>query len=71
LTKHQQKTVSLTAGVVIALLLYFTNPFQVSESAARVLAVAGLMITWWVTESLAMPVVALVPLILFPLLKIL
>jgi solute carrier family 13 (sodium-dependent dicarboxylate transporter), member 2/3/5 len=70
LTKHQQKTVSLTAGVVIALLLYFINPFQVSESAARVLAVAGLMITWWVTEALAMPVVALMPLILFPLLKI-
>ncbi len=70
MTKHQQKTISLSAGVAIALLLYFVNPFKVAEPAARVLAVAGLMITWWVTEALAMPVVALMPLILFPLLKI-
>lgn len=51
-------------------MLYFLNPFGVSDKAALVLAVAGLMITWWVTEALPMPVVALLPLILFPLLRI-
>lgn len=67
MSKHQLKLLSLFSGIGIALLLYFLNPFHVSESAARVLAVAGLMITWWVTEAMPMPVVALLPLVLFPL----
>lgn len=36
------------------------------DSAQRVLAVAALMITWWVTEAVSLPVTALVPLVLFP-----
>jgi sodium-dependent dicarboxylate transporter 2/3/5 len=70
LSKQQLKLISLLSGVAISLLLYLANPFQVEENAARVLAVAGLMITWWVTEALPMPVVALLPLVLFPLLNI-
>jgi solute carrier family 13 (sodium-dependent dicarboxylate transporter), member 2/3/5 len=70
LSKQQLKFISLFSGVAVALLLYFINPFGVPDKAALVLAIAGLMITWWVTEALPMPVVALLPLILFPLLKI-
>ena len=50
--------------------LYFINPFNVDDTAAKVLAIAGLMITWWVTDAIPMPVVALIPLVLIPLLNI-
>ena len=60
----------MLAGVFVAFVLYFINPFNVAPGAVKVLAIAGLMITWWVTEALPMPVVALVPLIVFPLVRI-
>ncbi len=47
--------------------MYFVNPFGVDIHAKTVLAIAALMITWWITEAIPMPVVALLPLVLFPL----
>lgn len=60
----------IVLGIVLALLIYITNPFGLETKAVTVLALAALMITWWVTEALPMPVVALTPLVLFPLFQI-
>lgn len=62
-----RKLLLLLTGIVISLFLYFVNPFSVGPHACKVLAIAGLMISWWVLEALPMPVVALVPIVLFPL----
>lgn len=53
--------------VLVATAIFFLNPFGVKPEAAKVLAFAVLMIGLWVTEALPMPVVALLPIILFPL----
>ena len=46
------------------------DPFKLGYDANKVFAVALLMISWWITEALPMPAVALIPLVLFPLLGI-
>ncbi|WP_205508777.1 SLC13 family permease [Longitalea arenae] len=70
MTKQLRNQLALGAGLILFLILFFVNPFHFDTKAARVLAVAVLMITWWVSEALPMPVVALIPLVLFPLLNI-
>ena len=61
-------------GLITAPLLFLiivNLPFQfVSEKADAVIAVALWMVIWWITEAVHIAVTALLPLILFPLLKV-
>ena len=61
---------ALFSGAALFVFVIALNPFGVSSNANVVLAVAALMITWWITEAIPMPVVAMLPLVLFPLLGI-
>ncbi len=57
--------------IFIALILHqLINPFQIELNALKVINVGLLMISLWILELMPMPVVALLPLIIFPLWKI-
>jgi sodium-dependent dicarboxylate transporter 2/3/5 len=61
---------SLLLGFLFFILLVTINPLHLEDKACKVAAIAAMMITWWVAEAMPMPVVAVVPLIVFPLLGI-
>lgn len=60
----------LSIGLALFFLMLLINPFDMDPFPCNVLAVAVLMISWWITEALPMPVVALLPLVMFPLMGI-
>ena len=68
LSEFRRYTFLIGPLIFFALLIF--NPLQLEPKACKVLAVAALMIFWWISESLPMPAVALVPLVLFPLMNI-
>jgi sodium-dependent dicarboxylate transporter 2/3/5 len=65
-----KKRLALIAGIVFFLLLFFVNPFSLSSKPNLVLAISVLMISWWVLDAMPLPVVALVPIVAFPLFNI-
>ena len=63
-------------GLGFGLLAFFLVLFFIPDSMVpllprRMAAVAILMAIWWITEALPIPVTALIPIVFFPLLKIL
>ncbi|TAI48145.1 SLC13 family permease [Flagellimonas allohymeniacidonis] len=61
----------LVLGPVVFLILSNLPLELVSEKGDAVIAVAAWMLIWWITEAVSISVTALLPLLLFPLLKIL
>ncbi|MEX0636687.1 MAG: DASS family sodium-coupled anion symporter [Ferruginibacter sp.] len=59
--------IGIAIAVSLFLLFYFFNPLNLSFTQTKVLAIAACMIALWVTDALPMPVVALLPMVLFPL----
>ena len=70
LLKDKTQLLSFAGGIAVSLFLFFVNPFGLQPDACKAVAIAALMIVWWVTEAMPMPAVALLPLFMFPLLKI-
>ncbi len=68
--KKYKKETALIAGLLLCLFFFFINPLGLAFKAKLVLAIAALMISWWVLDAMPLPVVALVPIVLFPLLNI-
>jgi solute carrier family 13 (sodium-dependent dicarboxylate transporter), member 2/3/5 len=65
-----RQPIALLSGFLLFFLAWFVNPLHLDTNASRVIAVALLMISWWITEALPMPAVALIPVVLFPLMGI-
>lgn len=68
--KKYKKEAALITGLLLCLFFFFVNPLALAFKAKLVLAIAALMISWWVLDAMPLAVVALVPLVLFPLLNI-
>jgi len=67
---HISSKLGLFIGPILFLII-LNLPFDlVSEQGDMVIATAVWMVIWWITEAVSISVTALLPLILFPLLKI-
>lgn len=67
----QFKQIGLIAGPLAFVLILLIGNTSSSPDTYKVLAVASMMIIWWITETVHLAVTALLPLILFPALGIL
>ncbi len=66
------RRIGFVAGLILfGLLLALPAPATLGPVGWRAAAVAALMATWWMTEAIPIPVTALLPLALFPLLGVL
>ncbi len=68
---QRRQLVGLVTGtVVFGVLMTSDPPAGMTLAAWRVVAVVGLMASWWITEAIPIAATALLPLVLFPLLDV-
>ena len=67
---NTSRKIGLIAGPLLFLLFYLNAGALINEQADFVVAVASWMIVWWITEAVSISVTALLPLLLFPILKV-
>lgn len=68
--EYNKKEIALITGVLLFLVFVIVNPFTLATKPNLVLSIAVLMISWWVLDALPLAVVALLPIILFPVFNI-
>lgn len=68
--KQNKSQSALLFGIGLFLFFLLVNPLTLPSASSTVLSVAVLMVSWWVLGALPLPVVALMPLVLFPLFDI-
>lgn len=68
--KSLLRWLAIIAGAALFLFFLLINPLGLDAKAAKVMAVAVLIISWWILEAMPMPVVALLPIVFFPLMNI-
>lgn len=67
---ENKNSLSILSGVLLFVFSFTVNPFSLEHKANLVLSIAFLMISWWVFDAMPMAIVALLPIVLFPLLGI-
>jgi sodium-dependent dicarboxylate transporter 2/3/5 len=75
MTIFKNKFLNNYYGIVLGLIIFFSFLFIVPDSAMpipakRMAAIALLMAIWWITEAVPIPITALLPIFLYPILKI-
>ncbi|GAA4963516.1 DASS family sodium-coupled anion symporter [Algibacter aquimarinus] len=71
MTKHpSSKKIGLFLGPLLFIILQIFSIEIISKEADTVIATALWMVLWWITEAVSISVTALLPLLLFPLFKV-
>lgn len=67
----QLKRIGLVLGpIVFLIILMLPAPAPLEANAWRVIAMGAFMLIWWITEAVPLPVTALLPMVLLPVLGI-